>query len=530
MCVSGTPVSPLVPSPIAPPGPVANVGPVGAPPGKMGSAPGPSATSGSTSSPGSDRDQDTWFSRPQMAPGPGLRSITPDPGDLGWGSTGPQDLEQTSRRHGTGSYGHNSPAKAPGGPLPDLFGRLNLKGGQGQVDPTTGLATENLLSAAAQLQSLSNNFDLLQPPSSSMAPGLPDTVYSTGGPGPISGPYGPSSAGSRFRGNMMTSAMTSSSTTPIFSQPQPPMSAGFNKSLNPNAPDFSRGGGGMFVPNNIRPSAGPLPGSRPPQNLPQQKLGPTGPGFGPGGFNNFGGGNNFNAYNNQSGSNLQSLLTNQSINALLSSYGANLGSAPSVDLSGLNDFSGRTLSELTDMLAPDNPLPGFEPPSPSADLNPKFSSRPIGAERRTGPSPIGHNQARSKPVVDNNHPFGVWDLPPSYTENNPTNDNLSFNLLPSSMTGQTLQPLFDNLSKGTVFNELQYNGTGGLEATSGYGLGQVGQIPTSLTPSKNPGPSFSDWGSGAGSAPPSGGKMPDRDNTVGFRPDAAQVRRNMVGS
>merc|ERR1719461_2225046 len=121
----------------------------------------------------------------------------------------------------------------------------------------------------------------------------------------------------------MTSAMTSSSTTPIFSQPQPPMSAGFNKSLNPNAPDFSRGGGGMFVPNNIRPSAGPLPGSRPPQNLPQQKLGPTGPaaGFGPtpGGFNNFGGGNNFNAYNNQSGSNLQSLLTNQSINALLSS-------------------------------------------------------------------------------------------------------------------------------------------------------------------------------------------------------------------
>merc|ERR1719394_1183576 len=226
----GTPVSPLVPSPIAPPGPVANVGPVGAPPGKMGSAPGPSATSGSTSSPGSDRDQDTWFSRPQMVGGggPGLRSITPDPGDLGWGSTGPQDLEQTSRRHGTGSYGHNSPAKAPGGPLPDLFGRLNIKGAAG-VDPTTGLATENLLSAAAQLSSLSNNYDMM-PPSSSLAPGLPlpDTVYSSGGPGPAG-------YSSRFRGQM-TSAMTSTSTTPIFSQPQPPMSAGLHKSLNPNAP------------------------------------------------------------------------------------------------------------------------------------------------------------------------------------------------------------------------------------------------------------------------------------------------------
>ena len=182
-------------------------------------------------------------------------------------------------------------------------------------------------------------------------------------------------------------------------------------------------------------------------------------------------------------------------------------------------------SELTDMLAPDNTLPGYNEPSPApADLNPKFSSRPIGAEKRTGPSPIGH-----KPVPDNNinHPFGVWDLPPSYTENNPvTNDNnLSFNLLPSSMTGQTLQPLFDNLSKtGTVFNDLQYNGAG---AGSGYGLG--GQIPaSSLTPSKNSGPSFSDWGSAAGSAPPSGGKMSDAN--VGFRPDtAAQVRRNMVG-
>merc|ERR1719270_69458 len=101
-----------------------------------------------------------------------MRSITPD-GDLGWGVLRTDDLEPGARRHGTGSYGHNSPAKAPGAPLPDLFGR----GMNNKVDPTTGLATENLLSAAAQLSSLSNNYDLLTSTPCSMpvtmAPGIP---------------------------------------------------------------------------------------------------------------------------------------------------------------------------------------------------------------------------------------------------------------------------------------------------------------------------------------------------------------------
>merc|ERR1711978_239148 len=110
------------------------------------------------------------------------------------------------------------------------------------------------------------------------------------------------------------------------------MSAGLAKGLNPNAPDFSRGTGGMFVPNNIRPNL-----QRPAQTLQQQQQQQQqqklGTGFG-----------NYNSYNNQS--NNLSLLTNQSINTLLQSYnlGNNLGTMPPADLSGLNDLSGRTLS------------------------------------------------------------------------------------------------------------------------------------------------------------------------------------------
>ena len=89
---------------------------------------------------------------------------------------------------------------------------------------------------------------------------------------------------------------------------------------------------------------------------------------------------------------------------------------------------------------------------------------------------------------------------------------------------ETLQPLFDNLSKVPDFSEgLQYNG-GPASAlldppTTGPGYG----LSPSLTPSKTV--DFSDWGSGAGSAPSSGQKIND---PVGFRGDPATVRRNMV--
>ena len=505
---AGTPVSPLVPSPIAPP--VSAVNKV--------------ATTTSTS-PGSEPD---WF-RQNM--GSNMRSITPD-GDLGWGVLRTEDLEPGARRHGTASYGHNSPAKAPGAPLPDLFGRMNIN----KVDPTTGLATENLLSAAAQLSSISNNYDMLTV-TSTIAPGipLPDSAGFPGGNNRFGASNYSTGVNTRFTQPNLTN------TTAIFSQPQPQMSipsTGLPKGLNPNAPDFSRGGGGGAVgagaggsgsgagggggggmfPNNIRP--GNM--TRPPQNIQQQsKLGTgTATGFS-GGFNNFtgGGSNNFNSFSNNQTGNLPSILTNQSINALLSSY--NLGSAPPVDLSNMSglDFSGRTLSELNDMLGSDLNIPAYPPTS---DLEPKFS-RPIGAERRTGPSPIAHNMPSGQPRQKDNNPFGPWDLPPSYTDNNTSNDNNSFNLLPPSMSGQTLQPLFDNFSKGS-FSDLQYNGAGVghnlLEPqsnTAGFGLSP------SLTPSKTV--DYSDWGSPAGSAPSSTSKIGE---PVGFRGDPAQVRRNMV--
>ena len=430
-----------------------------------------------------------------------------------------------------------------------------------KVDPATGLATENLLNAAAQLSNLSNNYDMMTA-TSSIAPGIPlpdnnPTPYSAGAGfvGSGSSRFGPGTfstgtAGGRFSQPGLTTAISSSGYS---SQPQVPSmpipSAGVltakapgagAPNLNPNAQDFGRGVGMFGVPSTIRPPASIQPSlARPGQNMQQPKIGTTG-GFGFSNYGGVGGGNNYNNFNNQSGGNLQSLLTNQSINALMSNY--NLGSSHPVDMNtmgGLNDFSGRTLSELTDLLGPDS-LPGYQPP---ADLEPKFS-RPIGAERRTGPSPIGQNltgppnPSRAKEPISN--PFGVWDLPPSYNpaEANSNNDtNMGFNLLPPSMSGHSLQQtLFDNMGghKGG-FNDLQYNGggvSGGAGGHTGGGGHDLLQPPTSggfgLSPSMTPSKAtadYSDWGSAASSAPGSGTKVND---PVGFRGETSQVRRNMV--
>ena len=126
-------------------------------------------------------------------------------------------------------------------------------------------------------------------------------------------------------------------------------------------------------------------------------------------------------------------------------------------------------------------------------------------------------------------------MPPSYSDNlstNLTSNDSSFNLLPQSLSGQTLQSALDNLSKGGGFNDLQFNGghlgsgvldpgsLGGQTPSSGFGLSP------SLTPSKV---DYSDWGTGStsGSAPGSANK-----NTIGdpYRGDPAQVRRNMVST
>merc|ERR1719430_2756681 len=345
----GTPVSPLVtPSPIAPP-----------------PAPATSKPNVTTSSPGSEPD---WFARPGTgALGHGLRSMTPD-GDLdrGWGGLR-EDLGAGCQqaRQGTGSYGHNSPAKAPGAPIPELFGR--------KLEAGSGMQEQNLLTAAAQLSNLGGGGygDLLTSTATSSGQAsipLPDpssalplsssfSAFGRFGAGANSGWPG-SALGPQPR---FTSPGVPNTTGLVFSQP-PTMSvpsAGLPKGLNPNAPDFNRSG--MY--NQLR-GGGPRQGMPPP---PQQKM--------PGGFgyNSFGmGGNSFQPQPpQQQQANSQNILINQGINAYLSSLnlGGGLGPAPALPgdmgmsgLAGLAEMSlgGRTLSELQDMLGPEA-VPGYNP-------------------------------------------------------------------------------------------------------------------------------------------------------------------------
>merc|ERR1712165_521490 len=118
--------------------------------------------------------------------------------------------------------------------------------------------------------------------------------------------------------------------------------------------------------------------------------------------------------------------------------------------------------------------------------------RPIGAERqRLGPSPLGAGMGPQARKVD---PFGVWDLPPSYS------GDMSTNLTSSA-----------NSNTDSNFSYLQYNGGSGGAPGSALDPGSIGgQTPgfglsPSITPSKV---DYSDWGTGStsGSAPGSTGK------------------------
>ena len=493
----GTPVSPLVtPSPIAPP-----------------PAPTTSKPNVTTSSPGSEPD---WFARPGGgALGHGLRSMTPD-GDLdrGWGGLR-EDLGAGCQqaRQGTGSYGHNSPAKAPGAPIPELFGR--------KLEAGSGMQEQNLLTAAAQLSNLGGGGygDLLTSTATSLGQAsipLPDPSSAL----PLSSSFsafGRFGAGANSGGPGLgpqprfTSPGVPNTTGLVFSQP-PTMSvpsAGLPKGLNPNAPDFNRGG--MY--NQIR--GGPRQGLPPQQ---QQKLAGA-PGSGGFGYNNFGINSSFQAPQQQANS--QNILINQGINAYLSSInaiGGGMGPTPPAmgdmgmsGLAGLAEMSlgGRTLSELQDMLGPEA-VPGYNPSSMDSisgemsgmSIGSSLGSlrsagpigRPIGAERqRLGPSPLGAGMGPQARKVD---PFGVWDLPPSYSGDMSTNltssananTDSNFSLLPPSLSGQTLQSALDNLSKGS-FSDLQYNGSGGAPG-SALDPGSIGgQTPgfglsPSITPSK----------------------------------------------
>ena len=454
----GTPVSPMVPSPIAPP--VANIGSKGG------------------GSPGSEQ-QPSWF-RPPGTLGSNLRSMTPDVElDRRWG--GLEDVD-VPRRQGSGSYGHNSPAKIPGGHLPDLMGRNISK-----PEPLSGIAAENLLSAAAQLSNLhSNNYDLMATaPASMNMSGMPMSDLASG--------Y------SRLVPPVMSRFSAPPLTNTTYSQPQGiSIPNNLPKGLNPNAPDFNQGG---IYNTGLRAN---LPPRVPMMNGPP-KIGNSLTGFG----NHYGAGiNNFQS----------NVLTHQGINAYLSQFGGNQPNHLDMINSGLSDLtlSGKTLLELTDILGPESPYP-----SNLGDPEPKFS-RPIGAERRTGPSPaLGMSTNMSRKV----DPYTVWEFPPSYNDNIHSNDAFS-GLIPT-LTGQTLSSL-DNLSKTGYDVMNHFNGQaqmdpgsiGGHTPVSGFGMSPA------LTPSKQ---EYSDWGTGStsGSAPGSGNKNLAPGGFVD-RGDSVTVRRNIV--
>ena len=592
----GTPVSPLIPSPIAPP---------------VLTAGSNKTTNSSTTSPIIGEATATaatdWRSSHllhQPLPhhqhlgnrGPGstsnlLRSLTPDADFVGGGGSSWLHADESdagrggSSRQGTGSYGHNSPAKSANNvssasPIlpPDLFS------GGSSNKPLDSVAVANLQNMAAQLNSLpGNQFDLLTAPHHHHhhhLPPLPDMAAVSAASS--YGSFNRFSGGlSRFSAPPISSSggitSTAAAATTAFGLQQPLMSGmPHNKGLNPYATEFSHGGVGAPRGLGNRMGSGPPPPMQ--QQLPhhvhhhQAKVSGSSSnsaysGYGTAGSHHFGGGggsmNNFQT----------NILTNQGINAYLSQLGGGGQQQQPLDISGLGvgladlNLSGRTLSELTDILGggvsgggsvPDSQYPGslLVGGDQPVLMEPKgLFSRPIGAERRTaGPSPIGGGGGmsaasanRTNKMVD---PYAVWEFPPSYMENlnaaaaaAAATDVSGFSGLISSLSGQTLASMESLMGGGGQFNGGLHHGGGGHHH---HGLGGVHApvgsfgMPSSssgggggatLTPSKQQqqAPDYSDWGTGStsGSAPGSANK---NNHVTGFyeRGDTASVRRNIV--
>jgi len=545
----GTPVSPAqVPSPIAPP--PANIQP---------------HQQQSLSGGGSPSSEGGWFRPaagatvppPPVPPtgviGSNLRSLTPD-GDIDrrW-ALNEEDLSAASaaaaRRQGSGSYGHNSPAKAPGAPIQDPF------------STSRGGGLDNLMNAATQLSNLQNydNQSINQSMTSinqSMASINQSMTASINQSMTAGGIALPDLAPSFSRPSMMPPIMSrftapplTPTTAPTFSQgiplPDGPKGIPLNPNapgLNPNAPDFNQGAS-LYNP---RPA---MMNPRPIMNGPQ-KLGTGFPGYG----GHFGGGIN----------NFQSILQNQGINAFMSQFGGmpqqqQHSNHNNLDLvqSNFDQFSGKTLSELTDILGPESPYPLSEM---IGEPHSKFRAGAIGSERRAAPSPIGMppGTGNLNRKVD---PYTVWDLPPSYNAaDNATTAVVSdsFTRLIPSLSGQTISSL-DNLvaaktgfEAGTMPGMGNFNtaaaagpvmvdvGGGGphlpmgghtsvaAAAVAGYGMS------ANLTPSKV---DYTDWGAGGGAAPVPGGApssgnknlMPGAPGAPYIdRAEATSVRRNIV--
>ena len=474
----GTPVSPAasghgqVPSPIGPPSSVIATSVHQQQHGHQSVSGGGSPSS----------DHSGWFrpapgsglvsSAAGIGPPPNLRSLTPDVElDRRWAL---DDDLPAPRRQGSGSYGHNSPAKAPGAPLQNPFG--------------TGSVLSDLMGANNQMSNMPfDNNHLLAAVSSSnnlagigvsMAPGIAMPDMSSA----FSRPVGHHPMMSRFTAPPLTS-----STAPTYSQGlHMPDSLGMAPKapgLNPNAPDFNQSG--LYGPAQGLRNTGLPPRLGQMMNGPQ-KMNSGFPGYGGGPYD--GGLNNFQSIlQNQS-----SILQNQSINAYLSQLGGFAGPTAnhnldlSVPTGGFPSdlLSGKTLSELMDM--PESRYMSNHSDALSDHHKQAQFRQPIGAERRgAAPSPIGmppgslmgNNLNRKMP----GDPFAVWDMPPSYN----AADNLhtsaaavadSFTRLIPSLSGQTISSL-DNLVAASASGGLgNFNSGPGPVMVDASGLGPVSGI------------------------------------------------------
>jgi hypothetical protein len=591
----GTPVSPLIPSPIAPPPTQLAGGGSSSKPSNNSNTtspvigePGSSGTGSSSSNNNDWRSSHHHLHQPlpnhQHRSGSSslLRSLTPDADFVGGGGSSGSWLHADesesagvvgrASRQGTGSYGHNSPAKSAANvssasPImpPDLF-----SGGSNK--PLDSVAAANLQNMAAQLSSLpGNQFDMLTHHHTHHLPPLADLSVAAASTASSYGSFNRFGGGpSRFSAPPISSTgnITSTAASTVFGMQQQPLMSGLpHKGLNPYATEFSHGSRSL----GNRMNSGPPPPMQQQQQLPhhlqQNHKAVSGNSAYPGSygghhFGSSGGMNNFQT----------SILTNQGINAYLSQMSGGQQPQPPVplDIGGLGvgladlSLSGRTLSELTDILGggggsgvPDsqftagNLLVGDQP----VLMEPKgLFSRPIGAERRTaGPSPIGGgggslsatSVGRTNKMVD---PYAVWEFPPSYMENlnaaaaaaAAASDVTGFSGLISSLSGQTLasmESLVGSSGGGNQFNGgvgggLHHGGHHHHHSLAGHG-GGFGMASSavgggSLTPNKQQ-PDYSDWGTGStsSSAPGSANK---NNHVTGFyeRGDAASVRRNIV--
>ena len=476
----GTPMSPVV-TPIGPPPP-----PLPLPQQSLSSNNG-SMGSKSNMSPGSEPDHYRSGSEP-------------DHFRTGFSSGNMSSLGRSMTPDSAGDHSKEMFRRNPGGGKP----------GKSTAAIDSGIVSENLLNAAAQIVSMSN----------SAAAGAFSDFSSTGSGGDFrfsdlmsSNPRfsAPSSSAASLHlpiSNNVSNSFNQSTLPPLTKPPPaPPSSSSASSSikLNPNAPDFLRiqTPGADFlraVPSRM-PSAPPTKsfhqfGSSafnpqcPPPPQPPPLSGIQGVPSNPNAF--------------------QSILTNQGINAFLSQQQQQQQQQPAFDFPAFDvNLSGRTLRELTEMLSVDagGTSSMFPPPIPQAPTgflgglgDGKFSSRPIGSERHTvrPPPPPPPPVTKNPWDLSGSGLYDMGEIPGSHPQS-----NFGF---PAGLAGASG---FDGFGKSS-FNGSATEFSSPMKAdfsfNSNLGGGSAGKKVSN---------SYIDLSGGAAT-------------TNNNRPDAASVRRNMV--